>query len=128
MYTAITGRVSNAVVHVTPVGSAGLGDAHYATSTSSNNSHLNQSLQLEYMSLRDHNRIASDVTDFVLALPITTETVETVIAQTDQESSKVIMAISEVQVYYQDDGRVMVKVDVVMNPDLTIRTAHSVAG
>lgn len=39
-----------------------------------------------------------------------------------------IMAVSEFQVYYKDDGRIAVKVDVVMNPNLTIRAAHALAG
>jgi divalent metal cation (Fe/Co/Zn/Cd) transporter len=38
-----------------------------------------------------------------------------------------IISVSEVQVYYKDDGRIAVKVDVVMNPDLTIRAAHGLA-
>ena len=32
------------------------------------------------------------------------------------------------QVYYRDDGRLVLKVDVVMSPDLTIRAAHKLAG
>ena len=35
---------------------------------------------------------------------------------------------SFVQVYYRDDGRLVLKVDVVMSPDLTIRAAHKLAG
>ena len=35
---------------------------------------------------------------------------------------------SYMQVYYRDDGRLVLKVDVVMSPDLTIRAAHKLAG
>lgn len=57
----------------------------------------------------DHDHIAKEVTKAVLSLPD-------------------ITAVSEVQVYYKDDGRIVVKVDVSMNPELTIRAAHALAG
>ena len=38
-----------------------------------------------------------------------------------------ITGVTEVQVYYRDDGMVNVKVDVRMSPHLTIKEAHSLA-
>ena len=35
-----------------------------------------------------------------------------------------ISAVTELQVYYRDDGYLVLKIDVSMNPDLTIREAH----
>ena len=35
-----------------------------------------------------------------------------------------ISAVTELQVYYRDDGHLVLKIDVSMNPDLTIREAH----
>ena len=35
---------------------------------------------------------------------------------------------SEIQIYYKDDGRIALKVDVCMNPELSIRNAHTLAG
>eukprot|EP01035_Chromulina_nebulosa_P017767 gene17767-23369_t len=57
---------------------------------------------------RDHDHIAKEVTKAVLALPD-------------------ITSVSEIQVYYKNDGRVVIKVDVVMRPELTIRAAHTLA-
>ena len=39
-----------------------------------------------------------------------------------------IFICSEVQVYYKDDGKIALKVDVCMNPELSIKVAHSLAG
>ena len=36
-----------------------------------------------------------------------------------------ITTVTEVQVYYKDDGHLMLKVDVSMNPELTIKQAHA---
>ena len=58
---------------------------------------------------RDHESVAKAVTQSVLAF------------------SSDITAVSEVQVYYRDDGRLVLKVDVVMNPELKIRDAHKLA-
>lgn len=38
-----------------------------------------------------------------------------------------IQSVSEVQLYYTDDGHIRIKVDVCMHPHLTIREAHLVA-
>lgn len=38
-----------------------------------------------------------------------------------------ITSVSEVQVYYRDDGRIAVKVDVFMDPNITIRKANQIA-
>jgi divalent metal cation (Fe/Co/Zn/Cd) transporter len=35
-----------------------------------------------------------------------------------------IISVSDVQVYYKNDGRVGIKVDVYMNPELSIKLAH----
>jgi divalent metal cation (Fe/Co/Zn/Cd) transporter len=39
-----------------------------------------------------------------------------------------IIAVSEVQVYYKDDGMIAAKVDIVLPPKLTIFEAHQIAG
>lgn len=39
-----------------------------------------------------------------------------------------IIAVSEVQVYYKDDGLIAAKVDIVLPPKLTIAQAHLLAG
>lgn len=83
------GRVANAVVHVSPLGSAGMGEASPSWA-------------------RDHDHIAKEIEAAVLSL-------------------KDITSVSEVQVYYKDDGRIALKVDVCMNPELSIKVAHSLA-
>lgn len=39
-----------------------------------------------------------------------------------------VLSVSEVQVYYKDNGHIAVKVDIVLPPNLTISQAHSIAG
>jgi cation diffusion facilitator family transporter len=86
------GRVANAVVHVDPLGSAGLGENSPPWA-------------------RDHDSVESEV--------------EKALAPLFEPNG--ITGVSEVQIYYRDDGSVAVKVDVFMSPDLTIKAAHSLA-
>jgi hypothetical protein len=48
--------------------------------------------------------------------------------ESEKDLLKYITSVEEVQVYYRDDGRVSLKVDVAMNPHITIREAHKIAG
>lgn len=41
---------------------------------------------------------------------------------------KEIHAVSEVQVYYKDNGLISTKVDILLPPNLTIHQAHAIAG
>lgn len=84
------GRVANAVVHVTPLGSSGLGEQYPAWA-------------------RDHDFIMSEIKRAVLPI-------------------KEIHAVSEVQVYYKDNGLISTKVDILLPPNLTIQQAHQIAG
>ncbi len=86
------GRVANAVVHVDPLGSAGLGE---------------NSPQWA----RNHDSVEGEVES----------------ALAPMYHPRGITGISEVQVYYRDDGSIAVKADVYMNPDLTIKAAHELA-
>ena len=86
------GRVANAVVHVDPLGSTGLGE---------------NSPQWA----RNHDSVEGEVES----------------ALAPMYHPRGITGISEVQVYYRDDGSIAVKVDVYMNPDLTIKVAHELA-
>lgn len=86
------GRVANAVVHVDPLGSTGLGE---------------NSPQWA----RDHDAVENEV--------------EKALAPLYEPTG--ITGVSEVQIYYRDDGSVAVKVDVFMSPELTIKGAHSLA-
>ena len=86
------GRVANAVVHVDPLGSTGLGE---------------NSPQWA----RDHDSVENEV--------------EKALAPLYEPTG--ITGVSEVQIYYRDDGSVAVKVDVFMSPELTIKGAHSLA-
>ena len=93
MMKSFRGRVSNAVVHVDPLGSSG-----------------SDSL-VSPLWARDHDNIRNEV--------------EKILKNIYEPDG--ITGISEVQVYYQDDGSVSVKVDVRMCPDLTIKVAHTLA-
>lgn len=83
------GRVANAVVHVNPLGSSGLGDKYPAWA-------------------RDHDDIVKEIKKAVR--PITE-----------------IHSVSEVQVYYKDNGSIAAKVDIVLPASLTIQQAHAIA-
>jgi len=39
-----------------------------------------------------------------------------------------VQSVSEVQVYYKDNGHIAVKVDIVLPSNLTIAQAHAIAG
>lgn len=39
-----------------------------------------------------------------------------------------ISHVSEVQVYYRDNGLISVKVDILLPPSMTIQQAHGIAG
>lgn len=39
-----------------------------------------------------------------------------------------VVSVSEVQVYYKDNGEIASKVDIVLAHSLTIKQAHSIAG
>ena len=39
-----------------------------------------------------------------------------------------MLSVSEVQVYYKDNGHIAVKVDIVLPSNLTISQAHTIAG
>ena len=39
-----------------------------------------------------------------------------------------VLSVSEVQVYYKDNGHIAVKVDIVLPSNLTISQAHTIAG
>ena len=39
-----------------------------------------------------------------------------------------VLSVSEVQVYYKDNGEIASKVDIVLHHSLTIKQAHSIAG
>jgi divalent metal cation (Fe/Co/Zn/Cd) transporter len=86
------GRVSNAVIHVDPLGSAGLGEKSPSWA-------------------QTHDVVEGEVK----------KAIEPIFDQ------KGITDITEVQVYYRDDGTVNVKVDVRMSPHLTIKEAHALA-
>jgi hypothetical protein len=83
------GRVANAIVHVIPLGSSGLGE-HYPAWA------------------RDHDFIVAEVKRAVLPI-------------------NEIIAVSEVQVYYKDDGKISTKVDILLPANLTIQQAHGIA-
>lgn len=84
------GRVANAVVHVTPIGSSGLGEKYPAWA-------------------RDHGFIEQEIRKAVKKI-------------------SEILAVSEVQVYYKDDGLISAKVDILLPSNLTIHQAHVIAG
>jgi divalent metal cation (Fe/Co/Zn/Cd) transporter len=84
------GRVANAVVHVSPIGSSGLGEKYPSWA-------------------RDHGFIEQEIRKAVKKI---TE----------------IHAVSEVQVYYKDDGLISAKVDILLPSNLTIHQAHAIAG
>jgi cation diffusion facilitator family transporter len=86
------GRVSNAVIHVDPLGSTGLGEMSPSWA-------------------QDHDHVEDEVK----------KALETIYHPDG------ITAVTETQVYYQDDGTVDVKVDVRMSPHLTIKEAHALA-
>lgn len=92
MLKTFRGRVSNAVIHVDPLGSTGLGEnsPEWAQNHDIVEREVNKALEPIY----HHGGITG---------------------------------ISEVQVYYRDDGSVNVKVDVRMSPELTIKEAHNLA-
>eukprot|EP00981_Chlorochromonas_danica_P013619 scaffold6586_cov169-Ochromonas_danica.AAC.4 len=83
------GRVANAVVHVNPLGSAGLGEQYPSWA-------------------RDHDDIVKEIKKAVR--PISE-----------------IHSVSEVQVYYRDNGTIAAKVDIVLAANLTIQQAHEIA-
>lgn len=39
-----------------------------------------------------------------------------------------VISVSEVQLYYKDNGEIASKLDIVLHPQLTIKQAHSIAG
>lgn len=39
-----------------------------------------------------------------------------------------VISVSEVQVYYKDNGEIASKLDIVLSHQLTIKQAHSIAG
>lgn len=82
-------RVANAIVHVDPLGSCGLGESLPET-------------------IRDHLEIEKIVTAAVLPV-------------------QGIQGVSDVQVYYHDDGHIGVKVDVIMDCNMTIRQGNKVS-
>lgn len=82
------GRVANAIVHVDPLGSQGLGEKSPSNC--------------------DHDSLSKEVAKAL-------------------KSIKSITGVSDVQVYYKDNGMIYLKVDVNMLPDMTIRQAHLVA-
>lgn len=83
------GRVANAVVHITPIGSSGLGEKYPSWA-------------------RDHGFIEKEIRKAV---------------KTHTE----IIGLSEVQVYYKDDGLISTKVDIILPGNLTIHQAHAIA-
>jgi cation diffusion facilitator family transporter len=83
------GRVANAVVHVTPIGSSGLGEKYPSWA-------------------RDHGFIEQEIHKAVKKI-------------------KEIQSVSEVQVYYKDDGLISTKVDILLPSNLTIHQAHVIA-
>jgi divalent metal cation (Fe/Co/Zn/Cd) transporter len=83
------GRVANAVVHVTPIGSSGLGEKYPSWA-------------------RDHGFIEQEIHKAVKKI-------------------KEIQSVSEVQVYYKDDGLISTKVDNLLPSNLTIHQAHVIA-
>lgn len=82
-------RVSNAVVHIMPQGSSGLGE------------------QYPFWA-RDHDFIKGEIKRAVLPI-------------------KEIHSVSEVQVYYRDNGLISTKVDIILPSNLTIQEAHAIA-
>ena len=92
MLKTFRGRISNAVIHVDPLGSAGLGEKSPEWA-------------------QNHEVVAREVNK----------------ALEPMYNQGGITGISEVQVYYRDDGSVNVKLDVRMSPDLTIKEAHNLA-
>ena len=92
MLKTFRGRVSNAVIHVDPLGSTGLGEMSPAWA-------------------QDHDVVEAEVGKALESI----------------YDPQGITGITEVQVYYRDDGLVNVKVDVRMSPHLTIKQAHALA-
>ena len=92
MMSSNKGRVSNAIVHVDPLGSTGLGE-------------------MSPKWARDHDSVEAEIEKALRPI----------------YHPQGITGISEVQVYYLDDGTVSVKADVRMSPDLTIKAAHALA-
>jgi cation diffusion facilitator family transporter len=92
MLKTFRGRVSNAVIHVDPLGSTGLGEMSPSWA-------------------QDHDIVEAEVSKALESI----------------YHPEGITGVTEVQVYYRDDGMVNVKVDVRMSPHLTIKEAHSLA-
>lgn len=107
-------RVANVVVHVDPLGASGLGE---------------QAKQ----SARSHHEIYEEIRRILLTNPdgVTSGDGGGDGRERDDEDEedklRHISEVTEVLVFYRDDGRVGLKVDVCMNPDLSIREAHRIA-
>lgn len=134
------GRVANAVVDVDPLGSTGLGEL----ASHSSRSHeeitqrvkrallqpANRTLKRPLVIPPDHpNPSVFDGRPVSKSQPSLTSSI-TGMDTDDLNFSNIrhITSVSEVIVYYKDDGSLSLKVDVCMNPDLTIRKAHKIAG
>lgn len=126
------GRVANAVVDVDPLGSTGLGELASSTSRSHEaiTHRVKQALlEPQRRPLRRPVVIPEDHPNPEL-FEGRAVSKSTRIPPEDLNFNNIrhIMSVSEVIVYYKDDGSLSLKVDVCMNPDLTIREAHKIAG
>jgi cation diffusion facilitator family transporter len=121
------GRVADVVVHANPVGAAGLG-------------------QMAPKSMRDHDDVVDKVTNAIMdiqklvkeakesngtyekeVLESMNDVIENstlLVANKKFKRHQLVQSVSDVQVYYNNDGHISVKVDVVMHPQLTIAQAH----
>lgn len=124
------GRVADVVVHANPVGAAGLG-------------------QMAPKSMRDHDDVVDKVTNAILDIQklvkeakesndtYKKEVLESMndvlesstlsITNKNFKRHQLVQSVSDVQVYYNNDGHINVKVDVVMHPQLTIAQAHELS-
>lgn len=101
-----------AVVHADPLGSAGLGELSPA-----------RKIELLLLSLCKHRKSNWTCILFVGDYDEIVSEIKRVL-ETEEE----IRSVSEVQVYYKDNGRITAKADIVLRPDLTIGQAHAIAG
>lgn len=131
-----SGRVANVIVNLDPLGSTGLGER----ASSSSRSHEAITVKVKQVLLEPQRRplvrpivIPSDHPnpDVFEGRPVSKST-QPINSNNSEDLNfnniRHISSVSEVIVYYKDDGSLSLKVDVCMNPDLTIRQAHKIAG
>jgi cation diffusion facilitator family transporter len=132
------GRVANAVVDIDPLGSTGLGEL----ASSGSRSHEAITHMVKKVLLEPQRRPLTRPVeipdghpnpDVFQGRPVSKSKPKPVSSLNENAEDRNfnnirhILSVSEVIVYYKDDGSLSLKVDVCMNPDLTIRQAHKIA-